>query len=206
VERARLIRGTCARDPEGVPFSCVARKTDRRPATTPGGLGRRGERSSMSPRSTKRSATPDGTGGGSCSRRTFEDDQLEVLAMVEVQGLPGRDRRPIQLCYREDRNLSDAAQKLRFGRSRACRRYTLVLTSIRKVLEKRAYPKVVRLVMPTTALIPRATKRTGTLVIVAKGRLTSLRRSLRPGGMRGRETCGATSRRRRHRRTAARAR
>ena len=72
-----------------------------------------------------------------------QDDQLEVLTMAGVQGLPERDRRLIQLCYREDRSLSDAAQKLRFGRSWACRRHTLVLASIRKVLEKRA-PDAVR--------------------------------------------------------------
>jgi len=72
-----------------------------------------------------------------------QDDQLEVLTMAEVQGLPERDRRLIQLRYREDRSLSYAAQKLRFGRSWACRRHILVLTSIRKVLEKRA-PDAVR--------------------------------------------------------------
>ena len=72
-----------------------------------------------------------------------QDDQLEVLTMAELQGLPERDRRLIQLCYREDRSLSDAAQKLRFGRSWACRRHTLVLAAIRKVLEKRA-PDAVR--------------------------------------------------------------
>jgi RNA polymerase sigma factor for flagellar operon FliA len=72
-----------------------------------------------------------------------QDDQLEVLTMAEVQGLPERDRRLIQLHYREDRSLSYAAQKLRFGRSWACRRHTLVLASIRKVLEKRA-PDAVR--------------------------------------------------------------
>jgi RNA polymerase sigma factor FliA len=72
-----------------------------------------------------------------------QDDQLEVLTLAEVQGLPERDRRLIQLCYREDRSLSDAAQKLRIGRSWACRRHILVLTSIRKVLEKKA-PDAVR--------------------------------------------------------------
>ena len=72
-----------------------------------------------------------------------QDDQLEVLTMAEVQGLPERDRRLIQLHYREDRSLSYAAQKLRFGRSWACRRHTLVLASIRKVLEKKA-PDAVR--------------------------------------------------------------
>ncbi len=72
-----------------------------------------------------------------------QDDQLEALTKAEIERLPERDRRLLHLCYREDRSLSDAAQKLRFGRSWACRRHILVLTTIRKVLEKRA-PDAVR--------------------------------------------------------------
>ena len=67
-----------------------------------------------------------------------QDDQLEALTKAEIERLPERDRRLLHLCYREDRSLSDAAQKLRFGRSWACRKHMLVLTTIRKVLEKRA--------------------------------------------------------------------
>jgi RNA polymerase sigma factor FliA len=72
-----------------------------------------------------------------------EDDQLEVLTGAEIERLPERDRRLIQLHYREDRNLSDAGRELRRGRSWACRRRALVLDSIRKVLEERA-PAAVR--------------------------------------------------------------
>ncbi len=72
-----------------------------------------------------------------------EDDQLEVLTKAEIERLPERDRRLIKLCYRDDRNLSDAGHELSFGRSWACRRHALVLSSIRKVLERRA-PGAVR--------------------------------------------------------------
>jgi RNA polymerase sigma factor for flagellar operon FliA len=72
-----------------------------------------------------------------------EDDQLEVLTMAEIERLPERDRRLIQVYYREDRNLSDAGHELSVGRSWACRRHALVLSSIGKVLEERA-PAAVR--------------------------------------------------------------
>jgi RNA polymerase sigma factor for flagellar operon FliA len=72
-----------------------------------------------------------------------EDDQLEVLTIAEIQRLPERDGRLIHLCYRDDRSLSDAGHELRIGRSWACRRHSHVLSSIRKVLEKRA-PDAVR--------------------------------------------------------------
>ena len=72
-----------------------------------------------------------------------EDDQLEVLTGAEIERLRERDRRLIELRYREDRSLSDAGHELRRGRSWACRRNALVLSSIRKVLEERA-PAAVR--------------------------------------------------------------
>jgi RNA polymerase sigma factor for flagellar operon FliA len=73
-----------------------------------------------------------------------EDDQLEVLTRSEIRRLPERDRRLIRLRYRDDQSLSDAGHELRIGRSWACRRHAHVLTSIRKVLEKRA-PDAVRI-------------------------------------------------------------
>lgn len=72
-----------------------------------------------------------------------EDDQLEVLTGAEIERLRERDRRLIELRYREDRSLSDAGHELSFGWSWACRKHALVLSSIRKVLEKRA-PGAVR--------------------------------------------------------------
>ena len=72
-----------------------------------------------------------------------EDDQLEVLTRVEIERLRERDRRLIELRYGEDRSLSDAGHELRRGRSWACRRNALVLSSIGKVLERRA-PGAVR--------------------------------------------------------------
>jgi RNA polymerase sigma factor for flagellar operon FliA len=83
-----------------------------------------------------------------------EDDQLEALTSAEIQRLPERDRRLIHFCYGEERSLSDAARKLRFGRSWACRRRAHVLTSLRKTLERMA-PGAVQIRRKATA---RATK------------------------------------------------
>ena len=78
-------------------------------------------------------------GGRWNGRRMFqpavaEDDRLHIQARAAVQKLPYKERRLIELCYFEGKNLSEAGDALGMQRSWACRLHTRAITALRAAL------------------------------------------------------------------------
>jgi RNA polymerase sigma factor for flagellar operon FliA len=67
-----------------------------------------------------------------------EDDSLERLVAAEIDRLPERERRLIELCYYKGKTLEQAAAEMGFLRSWASRLHTRALATIRAGVEEQA--------------------------------------------------------------------
>lgn len=78
-------------------------------------------------------------GGRWNGRRMFqppveEDDRLQVQARAAVHKLPYKERRLIELCYFEGKNLAEAGEALGMQRSWACRLHARAIAALRAAL------------------------------------------------------------------------
>jgi RNA polymerase sigma factor for flagellar operon FliA len=78
-------------------------------------------------------------GGRWNGRRMFqapveEDDRLHIQARAAMQKLPYKERRLIELCYFEGKNLAEAGEALGMQRSWACRLHARAIEALRAAL------------------------------------------------------------------------
>jgi RNA polymerase sigma factor FliA len=78
-------------------------------------------------------------GGRWNGRRMFqipveEDDRLHIQARAAVQKLPYKERRLIELCYFDGKNLAEAGELLGMQRSWACRLHARAIAMLRAAL------------------------------------------------------------------------
>jgi len=78
-------------------------------------------------------------GGRWNGRRMFqpvveEDDRLQIQARAAVEKLPYKERRLIELCYFEGKNLAEAGEALGMQRSWACRLHARAIAALRAAL------------------------------------------------------------------------
>jgi RNA polymerase sigma factor for flagellar operon FliA len=78
-------------------------------------------------------------GGRWNGRRMFQpevepDDRMHVQARTAIQKLPYKERRLIELCYFEGKNLAEAGDALGMQRSWACRLHARAIATLRAAL------------------------------------------------------------------------